>query len=467
MSSDHEWAYLGAKEVGDLIQSGHLTSLEVTEAQLARIGAFDPTLRSYVTVMADDALKAASLADAELKAGRVHGPLHGVPIGIKDLCWTAGVPTTAGMAIHRQFIPDEDATVVRRLREGGAIVLGKLQLSEGAYSDHHPEVCAPINPWHRDYWSGISSSGSGVAVAAGLCYAAIGTDTGGSIRWPAAATGVTGIKPTWGRVSRHGVFALAPTLDHVGTMARSAMDAGLMLRVIAGHDDNDPTSLMAPALDDRAYEDGVAGLRMGFDPTWNEVGVELGTWSMVASAVAAFVDLGAEIVEVTLPDPASMIADWAPACAVEAAVEHEATYDEHRSRYGAVLSSVIENGRVIKATDLQRIILRRLEFRGRLEAAMRGVDLVIMPVQPVAPLSLETIRTLGEQPELIAQLQRYTCPFDMTGHPTITLPGGMTDLGLPLGFQLVADHLREDLLIRAGVAYQSQTSWHRRTPVLS
>jgi amidase len=459
--------YLHAWELAQGIQAHEISSVEATRAQLDRIAAVDGALQSYALVMADAAMADAKRADAEFAAGNCRGALHGVPVGIKDLCWTKGYPTAAGMAIHRDFRPTEDATVVRRLRDAGAVVLGKLQLTEGAYSDHHPSVTPPSNPWNTEYWPGISSSGSGAALAAGLCYAAIGSDTGGSIRWPSAANGVTGLKPSWGRVSRYGVFELAPSLDHVGTMARSAIDAGLMLRVIAGSDPNDPTALQARVPDyAAAAEARAAGLRIGIDPAWNDADVDAETRAMLGAAAKTFADLGGEIVDIALPDPAPMIADWAPTCAVEAAVAHKATFPAGKDEYGAVLASVIEAGRGLSGMDYQTIILRRLAFRGRLDAAMQAVDLLLVPVQPVPPLTLETVRTLGEQPVLIAQLQRYTCPFNMTGNPTITLPGAFTAGGMPIGFQLVAHHLREDLLIRAGAEFQRATDWHRRHPVL-
>lgn len=455
MPTFDEIAFLEAHDLAERILSRTVSSVEATQAQLDRIAVLDPSIHSYARLTEEAALADAREADAEIAAGRIRGPLHGVPIGIKDLCWTAGVPTAAGMAIHRDFVPTEDATVVKRLREAGAVVLGKLQLTEGAYSHHHPSVTPPQNPWNPDYWTGISSSGSGTALAAGLCYAAIGTDA------------VTGIKPSWGRVSRHGVFALAPTLDHVGVMARCAADAALMLGIIAGIDPDDPSSLAAPIPNFRAIERSVVGMRIGIDPAWNEDGVEHQTRAMLDSASSVFAELGAELVEIALPDPTAMVADWGPACAVETAVAHETVYPARRLEYGAVLASVIEAGRMLPGTDYQKIIMRRIDFRGRFEAAIRHVDLVLMPVQPLAPLSLDTASTFGEEPGLLARLQRYTCPFNLSGHPTITLPGGFNDEGLPLGFQLVGPCLREDLLVQAGMAFQGATNWHHRHPVFA
>ncbi|MEQ1807160.1 MAG: amidase, partial [Burkholderiaceae bacterium] len=222
LSSSSDWHYLELLDIARRIQAREISSVDATKAQLSRIQKLDGSLKSYATLMADSALADAVRADAEIAKGEIRGPLHGAPIAVKDLCWTKGVPTAAGMTIHANFKPDQDATVVKRLRAAGAVIMGKLQLTEGAYADHHPKIAVPVNPWNAAHWSGASSSGSGVATAAGLCYGSLGSDTGGSIRFPSAANGLTGIKPTWGRVSRFGVFELAATLDHIGPMARSA-----------------------------------------------------------------------------------------------------------------------------------------------------------------------------------------------------------------------------------------------------
>jgi amidase len=459
--------YLELTELAACIKARKISPLEVTRAQLDRIAALDGELGSYVHVMAEAAMAQAETAQAEIAAGQYRGPLHGVPIALKDLFWTKDFPTAAGTAVHRNFRPDEDATVVRHLKEAGAVVLGKLQLTEGAYSDHHSSVMPPKNPWNADYWPGISSSGPAVATAAGLCYGSLASDTGGSIRWPCAANGLTGLKPSWGRVSRYGVFELAATLDHVGTIARSAADAGAMLAVVAGRDPNDPTAVFDPVPDYlAAVERDVQGLRIGLDATWNSDGVDVATQRVLGEAIEALRAVGASIVDVQFPDVKQTVADWVPNCAVEAAVAHEATYRARKDEYGPVLASVIETGRALSGLDYQKILLRRLELRGRIASLFETIDLLLIPVHPFPPLTLAMIRTLGEQPDLIARLQEYTCPFDMTGHPTITLPGGFSATGLPIGFQLVAANLDEATLVRAGAAFQRVTSWHRRHPAL-
>lgn len=460
--------YLGLIEVGELIRTQTVSSSDVVIAQLERIASLDGNLGSYVQVLATAARTQAEEADKEIASGRHRGPLHGVPVAIKDLCWIKAEPTAAGTLVYKNFVPTEDATVVRRLRDAGAVLIGKTQLTEGAYSDYHPIVAPPRNPWNAEYWPGISSSGSGVATAAGLCYGSIVSDTGGSIRWPAAANGVTGLKPTWGRVSRYGVFELAASLDHVGTMARNAVDAGAMLQTIAGSDPQDPTAVLDPVPDyPAAATRGAQGLRIGVDAVWNSEDVDTETQTALAEAIEAFSELGAEIIHIRFPDAAQMVADWVPNCAVEAAVAHETAYGTHKEQYGAILASVIEAGRALSGLDYQKILLRRAAFRGQVDALFGVIDLLLTPVQPFAPLTLARIATLGDQPDLIAMLQRYTCPFDMTGHPTLTFPGGLTQAGMPIGLQLVAGRLREAMLVRAGVAYQNVTSWHHQHPDLS
>jgi amidase len=249
-------------------------------------------------------------------------------------------------------------------------------------------------------------------------------------------------------------------------MARNAMDCALLLATISGADPKDPTALLDPVPDYAGLADqGARGLRIGVDPAWNSDDVDPAVQTALVQATEVFRALGATIVDVAFPEVGQAIVDWAPNCAVEAAVAHEATYSLRKSEYGHVLASVVENGRALSGTDYQKILLRRLDLRGRVAALFGTIDLLLTPVHPFGPLSLESIRTLGEQPDLIFKLQRYTCPFNMTGSPTITLPGGFTDAGLPIAFQLVAAHLNETSLIRAGVAFQGETFWHRRHPL--
>ncbi|WP_245572790.1 amidase [Lichenihabitans psoromatis] len=467
MTLSDEMAFAELTEVSAQVQAGAVSPVALTEAMLERIAAKDGALHSDERLMPESALAEAALAEAEIARGVVRGPLHGVPLAVKDLCWTADAPTAAGMALHRGFMAPEDGTVVARLRAAGAIILGKLAMTEGAYAGYHPDMTVPLNPWDVEAWPGTSSSGSGAATAAGLCYGSIGSDTGGSIRFPSAANGLTGIKPTWGRVSRYGAFELGGTLDNLGPMTRSARDAAAMLGVIAGYDAKDPTSLRAAVPDYLAGIDGgVAGLRIGLAPRWMAEGTDAPAMAAIEEARRTLVDLGATMVEIDFPDSRQVLQDWFPLCAVEAAVAHEATFPSRRADYGVILAQFLDIATDVTAADMQKIALRRLAFRGEVEAAMDGIDLLLVPVQGMSGPTMADILTAAEADAVIADLLRFSSAFNMTGQPTITLPAGVTSNGRPVGVQLVGRHLDEALLCRAGHAFQSVTDWHKRHPRL-
>lgn len=456
--------YLSLGELARRLDERAFTSVDVTRALLERISHLDPRLRAYATLMAETALADAAARDAERDAGQSRGPLHGVPVAVKDLCDTEGVATAAGMAIHRHNVPSRDATVVARLKAQGAVILGKLQMTEGAYGAHHPSIPAPLNPWNSAYWTGSSSSGSGAATAAGLCYAALGSDTGGSIRFPSTMNGLSGLKPTWGRVSRAGVFPLAESLDHIGPMARSALDCAIMLGAIAGLDERDPTSSPEPVPDYvAAIQAGIAGKRVGRPVDLGDVDAD-GRRALdgAASALAA---AGATVVDVALPagfDRGAL--DWVPLCAVECALAHQSTYPSRAREYGPVLAGLIDTGLRIDAVEYARLQHRRTALAGALDRLLASVDLLLMPVMPRAVWSLEALAAAGRTPESVASRLRYTAPFDMSGHPTLTLPGGLTGEGMPVGFQIVSRAFGEADILAAGHAYQQATKWHLLRP---
>ncbi len=457
--------YLELSEVAHLIQTRKLSPVELTEALLRRIQSLDGRLHAYATLTPELALEQARKAEQEIAGRRYKGALHGVSIGLKDLCYTKGIPTAAGMPIHRDFRPTFDGTVVKRLYAAGAICLGKLQLTEGAFADHHPAITPPVNPWHPDHWSGASSSGSGVATAAGMCFASLGSDTGGSIRFPSAACGVTGLKPTWGRVSRYGAFELAASLDHLGPMCRSAADAGIVLGAIAGADPDDPTASQRPVPDYLAGDvRDLRGVRIGVDEAYNGDSVDPVMVRTVQEALRVLTSLGAEARHVKMPSVDAVLRDWAPNCAVETAVAHEATFPARRSEYGPGLGGFIDSARGISATGYQKILLRRRDFSGRLAALFQSIDLLLIPAQFIPSPTMAQMATLGQDPAQLLALMRFTSPFDMSGSPTITLPSGFTTKGTPIAFQLVSRHMEEELLVRAGHAYQRETDWHRAHP---
>ena len=455
--------YLSLDEVARRLKARTLSSVEATSSILDRIERLDPKLKSYARVTPERALADAARLDAESAAGKSRGPLHGVPIAVKDLCNTAGVATAAGMAIHAGHVPDKDATVVTRLKQAGAVILGKLQMTEGAYGLHHPTVDPPVNPFNAAYWTGVSSSGSGVATAAGLCFASLGSDTGGSIRFPSTMNGLSGLKPTWGRVSRAGVFPLAESLDHVGPMCRSALDAAIVLGVIAGADPDDPTAAPQPVPDYTASIDrGVRGKRLGVPK--NLIGMDADSQRAFDGAVAAFKSAGAALVDVVLPELDEAALKWISLCALEAALAHEATFPAQRGDYGPDLAALIDLGRGLSGLELGKLHLVRARVRSEIEHLLAGVDLLLLPVMGVATPSLAGLRAAGRTPETTKARLRYTAPLDMSGHPTLTVPGGVTADGVPVGFQIVGRAFDEAGIIAAGHTFQQATDWHMRRP---
>jgi len=409
---------------------------------------------------------AAARAEAEVAAGFWRGPLHGIPLAVKDLCATSFAPTTGGMPMRRNSTPDHDATVVRRLEDAGAVIVGKLKMTEGAYTSHHPDDPTPLNPWSAAHWVGSSSTGSGVATALGLCFGSLGSDTGGSIRFPSATCGLTGIKPTWGRVSRHGILPLGASLDHVGPMARNAADAAAILGVIAGADAKDPTAIQQPVPDYLAeLGRGISGVTIGIDRSYNGDGIDREVAEAVRAAEGVLAALGARIRTVEFPATDALLRGWIPFCAVETAIAHQASYPAHAGEYGPDLANLIEQGRRMSATEFGAIMHERLEFSGRLAAVFQEVDLLLMPTMPVPVPSLDRMAEYyGQDDSVLLRMLRFTAPFNFAGNPTITLPSGMDAAGLPLSMQLVGPHVSEALLCRAGHAFQQRTDWHTRRP---
>jgi amidase len=463
MSELHYWSI---RELSEKIRLGQISPVEVVRTILDRIEALDGKLHSYITVMGDQALARARIAEDELRRGQWRGPLHGIPLAAKDLFYTRDAPTTAGMSIYRDFVPDHDATVIERLYGAGAIILGKLSLTEGAYTNNHPVYPVPLNPWNADYWAGTSSSGSGVATAAGLTFGALSTDTGGSIRFPSACNNVTGIKPTWGRVSRHGVFTLSHSLDHVGPFARSAEDAAAMLGVIAGPDDRDPTALRADVPDYlAATRRGLRGLRIGVDEDFIATRTHPEVVAAVEAARNVLQGLGAKIRPVSFPSPYQALRGWFHICGAETARVHAATYPSRAADYQAGLLGLIEHGRTVSAETVANAWVERLEFSGRLAAAFEDVDLMLIPTMTTPTPTLPELEAFGDDDDVLLQMIRYTAPFDLAGNPTIVLPAGFSSACVPISMQLVGKHLGEDLLCAAGHAFQQATDWHLRRPI--
>ena len=461
---------LSLAEASGLIAAGALSPVMATEALLERIARHDGALRSHQTLMAEQARAEAAAREAERARGMSRGPLHGVPIAVKDLCMTADAPTAAGMAIHRDFMANEDSTVVARLRRAGAVILGKLAMTEGAYAGHHPEMPTPVNPWNPDVWTGASSSGSGAATAAGLCLGSPGSDTGGSIRFPSHACGVTGLKPTWGRVSRAGVFALADSLDHVGPMARSAADCAAMLAAMAGPDPRDPTASTAPVQDYLgACGRPAAGLTVGFDRDSILPACAPEIAAALEGMVEALEAVGARVAPMTLPDATGIGDYWTQICAIETLIAHEGTWPARKAEYGPQLSGLLELGETVTPLMLGKAMQWRLGYAGAWERAVRGLDMALLPVvgAPTHDLTAWGRILSGEDAGGVGELIRFTAPADMTGHPALILPAGFDARGAPVGVQLIGRKFDEATLFTAGRAVQSVTDWHVRRPDLS
>ena len=451
------------------LRSGERSSVDVTREMLDRVHSLNPQLKCYQVVSDDAALQQAEQADAAQKKAEANGSelglLHGIPIGLKDLCDTAGIATSAGMALHANRIPATDATLVEKLKSAGAVVLGKLTMTEGAFATHHPEIEAPLNPWGENYWSGVSSSGSGVATAAGLCFASIGSDTLGSIRFPSAVNGVTGLKPTWGRVSRNGIFPLAPSMDHLGPMTRSAEDCAAMLAVLAGADTQDPTASQQSIPDyTNALNDSIAGLTLGLDRKLIEKGSDEPMQKAVTHVAQVLESLGAKIIEIELPSLDQAAKDGLTQCLAEVVISHEETYPALKEQYGPALAAQIESGLTVEATDLVKIAHRREQFTGLVEALFKRVDLLLLPAMNVTGPSIEEIaKQSGTGEDRLARL-RFTAPFNMSRSPTLTFPAGRVESGAPVSIQLIGRHFDEARILRAAHTFQQTTDWHRQHP---
>lgn len=463
-------------EISNMIKSKKISSFALTQLMLDRIETVDASLHSFLTVMKNTALERARELDKELEAGKYRGFLHGVPIAVKDLCYTKGVPTTGGLKVLSDFVPDFDATVVSKLEAAGAVLLGKLNLTEGAMVGYHPDFKIPNNPWGKGLWAGGSSSGSGVATAAGLCFGSLGTDTGGSIRFPSMANGIVGLKPSYGRVSRHGVLPLAESLDHVGPMTRCVTDAAIMLEAIAGEDPNDPTSLSEPVPDMlNDIDKGVTGLRIGFDREYALNAVDPGLASAIESAIEVLEGLGAVIVEVKVPDLTEVIKTWNLLCAAEAAKAHQANFPSRSEEYGAYFREFLEIGNQVNPSEIADIRQIRESFSTAFRAMLSEVDAMLSPAagSPFAiPEGLQ-YKSLTHWNEVISEILEasatkhpvfFTFPHNYAGTPALVVPCGFSDKGLPYTMQLSGGFLEEAMLCRIGHAYEKATDWNLQHP---
>ncbi len=463
----NELCSLSITQLGEQIRKRTVSPVEVTQAYLTRVQTLDSKLNSYITVTAERALQEAKAAEAQIHGGTYLGPLHGIPLAHKDIIATKGIKTTCGSKVLKDQVPDYDATVIARLRAAGSVLLGKLNMNEFATITPSPYFGRVNNPWNLERNPGGSSSGSGVAVAAGLCAGSLGTDTGGSIRIPAAFCGIVGLKATHGRISLFGVTPLSWSLDHIGPMTRTVQDAALMLQALAGHDPRDLGSSEALASDYTAKLTGeLKGLRLGvpsrFFPEYTDPEVK----KAFDAAVKVFAGLGAQLEEVTLPGLDEV---WSIAQVImngEANVWHEPYLQKQAEDYAPQVRKFLERGKSTLATDYVKAQRARARLRQDMLAACNRVDALLTPGELIPPPAHDARSVLidGRETSLMSALISATCPFNVTGQPALTIPCGFTTNGLPVALQIVGKLFDEATVLQVGHAYEAHTSWHERRP---
>ena len=455
-----EIAYATIAELGARYRKRDLSPVEVTQALLARIDKLDPILHAFVTLTADRALADARAAEEALGKGDSR-PLLGIPVAHKDIYLTRGIRTTGGSALLADWIPDEDSTCVARWRDAGTVLLGKLITHEFAFGLQMPGHRFPAarNPWNLDHIPGGSSSGSGAALAAGLVVGATGSDTGGSIRGPAAFCGIVGLKPTYGRASRAGVLSLSWTLDHTGPMARTVQDCAYLLQGFAGHDPADPASSRAPVHDYLApLARDVHGLKIGVPRNYFFDGVDPEVGRAFEDALGTLRKLGAEVRDVQIPSMAGA-PSFLLILMAEAYAYHERDLREHPELYGEVLRERILAGALVTASEYMQAQRIRSEICRETAEVMKSVDVLATPtaVKPATPFAQ------AQNPDFSFPRSNMP-PFNLTGSPTLALPCGFSSSGLPLSFQLSGRAFEEGTVLRVGHAYEQATAWHTRRP---
>ena len=440
------------------LRARRLSAVELATAAVARIERHNGSLRAFITVTAEQAMEQARQADRELAAGQDRGPLHGIPVALKDLFYTKGVPTTAGSKVYAQFVPDHDATVVERLRAAGAVMLGKLNMHELAYgtTSANPHYGTVRNPWNLEHSPGGSSGGSGAAVAARMVFLALGSDTGGSIRIPAAYCGTVGLKPTYGRVSRHGVLPLGFSLDHVGPLARSVRDAAIGLNAIAGPDRRDPTASRRPTVDYvPEAECSIRGMRIGFPENFFFDRLDPDVESAVRGAIARAESLGAAVKAVRLPDMDALNAVARIVLLAEAAAVAE-PYREDRGLFGADVLALLDQGRLVAATDYVNAQRLRRKMRREFDQVWKEVDCLITPATPnAAPrIGQATVRLGGQDEDARLAATRLARGINALGYPALAMPCGLSAARLPVGLQIIGPAFEEALIARIGAALE-------------
>jgi aspartyl-tRNA(Asn)/glutamyl-tRNA(Gln) amidotransferase subunit A len=461
----NELHYLTITEAASGLRRRDFSSVELAQACLERILAIDEKLHSFITLTPDHALQQANQAEKQLMSGNDRSLLHGIPVALKDLYATRGIRTTCHSAVLKDWVPDHDAATVARLKDAGAVFLGKLGMHEFAFGG--PSVDAPFpavrNPWNPAHIPGGSSSGSGAALAAGFCFGALGSDTGGSIRTPSSHCAVVGIKPTYGRVSRYGIVPLSWSLDHAGPMARSVEDCALLLQIIAGYDKSDPASASVAVPDFRgSLKNGIGSLRIGVpraDWFHENKGVDLQTEAVFNDALKILKSLGAHIVDIG--GQAFSLARKANQTILiaEAYAYHEKRLQEAPKKFGSSVRRRLLEGAFLSAADYITALRARAVLNEQIASFFAQVDCFATPTQARPPDAFE-----GYDPNEQNQRPNFTNPFNLTGLPAISVPCGFTPDNLPIGLQIIAPPFEEATCFRVAYAYEQATSWHERRP---
>jgi aspartyl-tRNA(Asn)/glutamyl-tRNA(Gln) amidotransferase subunit A len=461
-----ELTSLTLSEAGQMISRKEISPVELTRAHLERIARLDPAINSFITVTAESALQAARQAEEAIGRGEYRGPLHGIPLAVKDLYETAGVRTTAGSKFFAETVPEADCVAIRKLKESGAVLLGKLNLHEIALgvTNKNPHFGACHNPWDLARSPGGSSGGSGAALAAHLCLGSLGSDTGGSIRIPSSLCGVVGLKPTYGRVSLRGVIPLSWNLDHAGPMARRVRDAGILLQAIAGYDPEEAYSVNYPTEDYLSrLHGGIEGWRVALasDEFFGKADPEV--LALVSQAARTFAGLGAQVEEVPFPGGYEAASANGLMTTSDAAAFHRERMKTRPEDFGADVLQRLRAGAAYTSTEY--ILARRTqtELRRRFQRFFDDYDVLLTPTTPIPAPPLEG----PDAVEQARRLTRFTAPFNLTGLPALSLPCGFTSAGLPVGLQIISRPWAEAQVLRAGYAYEGATEWHLKKPDFS
>ena len=467
----NELCYLSIAATAGLLESGDLSPVELAAAHLERIEQTDGRLNSFITLLADEAMAAAAEAEGTVQRGEYRGALHGIPIGLKDLYYTKGVRTTVGSKIMREFVPDYDAAVTERFRDAGAVLMGKLQMHEfalGATSEN-PHDGPAHNPWDITRITGGSSGGSGSAVAAGQCMAALGSDTGGSVRIPSSACGIVGLKPTFGRVSRVGVFPLANSLDTVGPMTRTVRDTAIVMNAIAGYDSRDASSANRPDEDfTRLLGQDISGMRVGLPQDYFYDVIDDEVHIAVQQAARILEELGAHVEECSIPALNDSISISGTILLTEAAEIHLDNLRERADDFGVDVRGRLEEGAMTPAVSYIAAQRARAEFNRKIAEAMKTYDILLAPTTAIgAPRIGDSVVDVGGVSEAkLAIMPRLTRPHNICGIPTVSVPCGFTSEGLPIGMQLAARAFEDAVALQVAYAYEQATEWHTRRPAI-